>query len=139
MTTQGTIIAVLPKTTGVSKAGKEWSKMDFILETTGQYPKKQCISLFGKKVEELGGLIKEGASISANIDIESREWTSPAGKKMWITSVTAYAIQDMSATPEAGQTKSCRPITLMPPPQTSQGPVNPFASSASNQNDDIPF
>ena len=43
----GKIIQVLPEVGGVSKAGNEWKKQEYVLETHDQYPKKVGIdSLF---------------------------------------------------------------------------------------------
>ena len=32
---------------GVSKAGNEWKKQEYVLETHDQYPKKVCFQIFG--------------------------------------------------------------------------------------------
>ena len=42
MEVTGKIIAVLPLQGGVSKAGNEWKKQEYVLETHDQYPKKVC-------------------------------------------------------------------------------------------------
>ena len=46
----GKIIAVLPEQSGVSKAGNEWKKQEYVLETHDQYPKKVCFQIFGAAV-----------------------------------------------------------------------------------------
>ena len=43
----GKIIQVLPEVGGVSKAGNEWKKQEYVLETHDQYPKKVCFQIFG--------------------------------------------------------------------------------------------
>ena len=47
----GKIINLLSLQTGISKNG-HWRKQDFIVETSGQYPKKVCISIWGDKINE---------------------------------------------------------------------------------------
>ena len=47
----GKIINLLSLQTGISKNG-QWRKQDIIVETSGQYPKKVCISIWGDKINE---------------------------------------------------------------------------------------
>ena len=49
----GRIIQKLNKTEGVSKAGKAWSKQEFVIETQETYPKKVMISTMNEKVNDL--------------------------------------------------------------------------------------
>ena len=44
MQINGKLINLLPLQTGQGKNGNEWKKQEFILETSGQYPKKVCIT-----------------------------------------------------------------------------------------------
>jgi hypothetical protein len=44
----GTVVSLLPMQSGQGKNGT-WKKQEFILETPGQYPKKVCLSLMGRK------------------------------------------------------------------------------------------
>ncbi len=43
----GKILQIMPPTSGTSKAGKDWVKQEFVIETQETYPKKVCISLMG--------------------------------------------------------------------------------------------
>ena len=48
MEIKGTIIAALPETSGVSKAGNQWKKKEYVLENTdSQYPRKVAFTCFG--------------------------------------------------------------------------------------------
>ena len=85
----GKVISLLPLQKGTGKNG-EWKKQDFILETQSQYPKKVCISLWGPKIDQYN--IKSGDTISAKIEVESREFN---GK--WYTDVKAYQINSSSS------------------------------------------
>lgn len=81
----GRITQILPLEQGVSKAGNSWRKQVFILETQGQYPRKVAISLLNDNIDKYA--IQVGKVVTANLEIESREWT---GK--WYTEVKAWQI-----------------------------------------------
>nr|WP_311470194.1 DUF3127 domain-containing protein [uncultured Porphyromonas sp.] len=81
----GTIVQMLPYEGGTSKAGKEWRKVVFILETQDQYPRKVAISLLNDNIDKY--TIQVGTVVTANLEIESREWN---GK--WYTEVKAWQI-----------------------------------------------
>lgn len=83
---QGRIIAVLPEVGGISKAGKEWKKQEYVLETFDQYPKKICFNAFGTKVDEFA--IQEGETLTVSIDIESREFNG-----RWYTDIRAWRVE----------------------------------------------
>ncbi len=85
MEISGKIIQILALQTGAGKNGT-WQKQDYVLETTAQYPKKICFSVWGDKVSAFD--IKLGMSVKASIDIESREYN---GK--WYTDVRAWKVE----------------------------------------------
>ncbi len=87
----GKIVQKLNKTEGVSKAGKNWSKQEFVIETQETYPKKVCLSVMNEKVSELEKF-SPGTVVTASLNIESREYN---GK--WYTDVKAWRIQPVSA------------------------------------------
>lgn len=91
----GKVIHKLNKTEGISKAGKPWSKQEFVLEIQdGQYPRKVCLSVMNEKVNELERY-NVGDTVKASLNIESREYN---GK--WYTDVRAWRIEgNASAAP----------------------------------------
>lgn len=90
----GTIVQILPYEGGTSKAGKEWRKVVFILETQEQYPRKVAISLLNDNIDKYA--IQVGTVVTANLEIESREWN---GK--WYTEVRAWQVTHPQAKPVA--------------------------------------
>ena len=69
----GKIIQVLPEVGGVSKAGNEWKKQEYVLETHDQYPKKVCFQIFGAdKIAQAA--IQPGEELTVSFDIDSREY-----------------------------------------------------------------
>lgn len=117
----GVVLNVLPLQTGTSKAGNQWQKQDFILETGGQYPRKVCICLFGDNVEKFP--LAVGQSVTASVDIESREFNG-----RWYTDVRAWNVvyngQQQGAPAPA-------PTATAP---TAQAPAGAPAAA-----DDLPF
>ena len=87
----GKIIQKLPLTKGTSKAGKDWEKQEFIIETQETYPKKICIGLMGEKVKELDRFAPE-QFVKVSLNIESREYQ---GK--WYTNINAWRIEAAGA------------------------------------------
>ena len=87
----GKIINLLPLQTGISKNG-QWKKQDIIVETSGQYPKKVCISIWGDKINETQLVI--GNNIDIAFELESREFN---GK--WYTDVKAWKLNLSVNTP----------------------------------------
>jgi len=87
MQVKGTLLQILKMETGVSKAGKEWKKQDFVIETNEQFPKKVCFTLFNDKVNLLVG-IPEGEELEISFDIESREFNNK-----WYHNLNAWKIE----------------------------------------------
>ena len=72
-TINGRVIEILKPESGTSKAGKEWNKQDFVIETNDQYPKKICFTLFGDKTDLLMK-IETGMDVDVSYNLESREY-----------------------------------------------------------------
>ena len=85
----GKVIEILALQSGTSKNG-EWKKQEFILEIPGQYPKQVCIVQWGEAIDKFG--IKNGETITASIDIQSREYNG-----RWYTDVKAWKVDRDSA------------------------------------------
>ena len=86
MDVKGKVIELLPVQSGVSKAGKDWSKQEFVVETEEQFPKKICFTLFGDKLSLLNG-ISVGQEVEVFFNVESREFN---GK--WYHNINAWKI-----------------------------------------------
>lgn len=115
----GRVIQKLNKTEGVSKAGKPWSKQEFVIETQEQYPRKVCMSVMNEKVNELEN-INVGDTVKASLNIESREYQG-----RWYTDVRAWRI-DVQGGAQAEQ-------------GTGGTTVNPPEHNSDSATDDLPF
>jgi len=63
LSVKGKIQQILKPESGVSRAGKEWSKQEFVIETEDQYPKKICftptILMLGKLINRQAGMYRK--------------------------------------------------------------------------------
>jgi hypothetical protein len=80
----GKIIDILPEQSGTSRNG-DWRKQEFILEIPGTYPKQVCVVQWGDNIDKFG--ITEGETITAHIDLQSREYNG-----RWYTDVKAWRV-----------------------------------------------
>jgi len=72
---EGKIISILPIVKGISKAGKEWQKMNFVVDTGAQYNPEVCFQIFGSdKSGEFLATNKVGDYITVYFNVSSREF-----------------------------------------------------------------
>jgi len=81
----GKVIQILGEQTGQGKNGA-WRKLDFVIETQSQYPKKVCFSIWGDRIDQAN--LKVGDDVVVSFDPESREYN---GK--WYTDLRAWKVQ----------------------------------------------
>lgn len=130
----GIVINILPLQSGTSKAGNQWQKQDFILETGGQYPRKVCICLFGDNVTKFP--LAVGQSVTASVDIESREFNT-----RWYTDVRAWNVVyngQQQGAPAPAATAPTAP-TAQPAPTPAKGATAQAPAGAPAAADDLPF
>lgn len=84
MDISGKVLHLLPLQSGQGKNGT-WKKLDFVIETSGQYPKKVCFSLWGDKIDS--AQLKVDEDVTVSFEPESREYN---GK--WYTDLRAWKI-----------------------------------------------
>ena len=140
MELRGTIIMKLPLAQGVSKAGNEWKKQEYIIEVPdGDYTRKVCFNLWGDKIDQYN--LQEGETVTVHINLESREFNG-----RWYTDVRAWRIDrgDAAAAPGADSYASAQSA-----PYNAPAPADPFAAApaatgsfatgAEEAVDDLPF
>ena len=131
----GIVLSILPLQSGTSKAGNQWQKQDFILEKQGQYPRKVCVCLFGDNVEKFP--LQVGQSVTASVDIESREFNG-----RWYTDVRAWNVvyndQQGAPAPAPAATAPTAPTATAPKTQ-AKGVTAQAPAGAPTAADDLPF
>ena len=113
----GEVIDVLAEQSGEGRNGP-WRKQEFILETTGDYPKQVCIVQWGDNIDKFA--VQSGEVVTAHIDIQSREYNG-----RWYTDVKAWKIE---RTGEAAG----------PPASGGEEPW-PEPSASDEEDDGLPF
>ena len=88
---KGKVQKILQPESGVSRAGKEWKKQEFVIETEEQFPKMVCFTLFNDKSSLVEG-ISVGEEVEVYFNLESREYN---GK--WFHNINAWKIEKSSA------------------------------------------
>ena len=83
MDIKGKIIQKLEPQGGVSKAGNQWKKQEYVLETLDSYPKKVKFDFFGDRADQY--VFEVGDIITLSYDIESREFNG-----RWYTDIRGF-------------------------------------------------
>ena len=85
---KGQVVAILPLEQGITKAGKDWQKLTIVIEfSEGNYQKKLALSASKEELIQTLQNLKQGDSITASINLESREFN---GK--WFNSVNVWKV-----------------------------------------------
>ena len=118
---KGTIQQILNVESGVSRAGNEWKKQEFVLETTEQFAKKVCFTLFNDKLSLIEN-INTGDEVEVSFNLESREFN---GK--WYHNINAWKIDKAGSGNEANDfIPEYRPEDIPPEPADSGEGDLPF-------------
>jgi hypothetical protein len=111
------LIQLLPLQSGEGKNGP-WKKLDIIVETESQYPKKVCISIWGDKINT--SVLQLGNQLNISFDVESREYNG-----RWYTDCKAWKIS-------LADNSNARS-------DNDPGPQEEDMLQPANENDDLPF
>jgi len=92
----GKITKVLEATKGTSKAGKDWIKQSFIVQTTEDFNNIYCFEIFGEeKVEQFNKFNKVNDNVTVKFNVSCNEW----GDK-YFTNLSAWRVESESKTAE---------------------------------------
>lgn len=132
MAIQGKIIVVGAKAEGISKTkGTPWKKQEYVLETSGQYPKKVAFYIMNDKIDQAG--IQVGHDVEIEVDAQSREYN---GK--WYTELNAWKIRNLS-NPQPSQYPNSNAYQQTAPQGYSAPQYSQPAPQPSINDDSIPF
>ena len=125
MKIEGKIIAALDEQRGVSKSGKEWRRMEYVIETPGEFPKKCVFSVMGDNIEKFG--LRIGQDVDIEIDIDAREYNG-----RWFNSITCWkaVLRNVEAVQNVQQIQT---------PDQPQQPKGIIEQIKQNNGGDLPF
>ncbi|MDY6106342.1 MAG: DUF3127 domain-containing protein [Candidatus Limisoma sp.] len=125
----GKIILKLPLQSGVSQAGNNWKKQEYVLETEDSYPKKVHFDFFGDKADQFP--LNVGDRVRLSFDIESREYNG-----RWYTSIRGWKAEAAAAAAAEGPQQG--PVVAAAAPAGAPVPPPP-AFNTPEASDDLPF
>ena len=99
----GKLVKALDVESGTSKAGKEWKKQSFVIDTGSQYNPEVCFSLFGEdKIAMIDG-IQPGTEIEVSFNLSSREYNGKYYHNIdaWRINRAAAAVVEDASMPQA--------------------------------------
>ena len=117
----GNVIDILEEQSGTGKNGV-WRKQEFVLETSGQYPKQICLVQWGDNIDKFN--VEKGETLTAHIDLASREYNG-----RWYTDVKAWKIERS----EDGAGGSAPPVNEGEPWPEAPAEID------SDEDDSLPF
>ncbi len=139
MEIQGRIIQVMPLASGVSKAGNNWKKQEYLLETKDQYPRKVLFFFFNNAIDQYP--LQVGDDIILSFDLESRSFVGRDGVERWSTDVRGYKaekVADQAAGFDQPAPSFQQPFQA-PQPAVPQYPVGQEPQAEQSGTDDLPF
>ncbi|HIT16731.1 MAG TPA: DUF3127 domain-containing protein [Candidatus Avimuribaculum pullicola] len=127
MEVEGKIIQKLPPQSGVSKAGNNWSKQEYVLETQEAYPKKIFFSFFGDRANQYP--LNVGDTVRLSFDIDSHEFNG-----RWFTNINGWKAEKIDTT------TAQQPAATAPQAVPGGAPMPPMPDfGGGDAADDLPF
>ena len=124
----GTITKILDIESGVSKAGKEWKKQGFVINTGADYNPEICFSLFGEEKITSLSAFSEGQQVDVSFNLSSREFNG-----RYYHNIDAWRIESKeTGIPAEGPS----PISLE---NEAEAFTNTSSNNESDDSDDLPF
>jgi hypothetical protein len=83
-----------------TEVSKSFSKREFVIETTDQYPQLVTFQITQDKCALLDN-IQIGSQVEVSFNLKGREWTSPAGEVKYFNTVEAWRVDKAGAPKQA--------------------------------------
>ena len=138
MDIKGKIIQKMEPVGGVSKAGNQWKKQEYVLETLDSYPKKVKFDFFGDRADQYP--LEVGDIITLSYDIESREFNG-----RWYTDIRGFKAMKEDPNMVGAVPPAYPPAAGAPAPALVDGgmpappPVDQPPFDQGGAGDDLPF
>ena len=91
LSVKGKLSRKLSVESGTSKAGKEWKKQSFLVDTGAQYNPEICFQLFGEDKIEILNHHNEGDQVEISFNLSSKEFNG-----RYFHNIDAWRIESLS-------------------------------------------
>jgi len=112
---KGKLSRKLSVESGVSKAGKEWKKQSFLVDTGAQYNPEICFQLFGEDKIEILNHHNEGDQVEVSFNLSSKEFNG-----RYFHNIDAWRIENLGS-------------------RSSEAEEAPEFNAPATEEDDLPF
>ena len=92
LSVKGKLSRKLSVESGTSKAGKEWKKQSFLVDTGAQYNPEICFQLFGDEKIELLNHHNEGDQVEVSFNLSSKEYNG-----RYFHNIDAWRIENINS------------------------------------------
>lgn len=116
LSVKGKLSRKLSVESGTSKAGKEWKKQSFLVDTGAQYNPEICFQLFGDEKIEILNHHNEGDQVEVSFNLSSKEYNG-----RYFHNIDAWRIENIGGA------------------AASQKQDSPEFNAPSTEEDDLPF
>lgn len=115
------------------QVSEKFSKREFVLtDASGMYPQDILFQLTQDKCNLLDA-VNINDQIEVSFNLRGREWTSPQGEVRYFNTLDAWRIEKVGAAPMGGGMPQGGPSAM------NLDPIASPASTASSDDDDLPF
>lgn len=121
LSVKGNVSNILPVESGTSKAGKEWKKQGFVINTGEQFNPDICFSVFGEDKLQMVSELKVGEEVEVHFNLSSREFN---GK--YYHNIDAWRVEKGDSISDNGVPEAAATTTAN-------------AAFDSDESDDLPF
>jgi hypothetical protein len=137
MDIKGKIIRKLDPQGGTSKAGREWKKQEYVMETLDSaFPRQVKFDFFGDRADQYP--LEVGDVITLSFDIESREFNG-----RWYTDIRGFKAMkedpNMAPAPQAPAPSEFAPAPPADGGMPAPPPVDANDFGGGGTGDDLPF
>ena len=87
MNVTGRIIAIME-----AKTFGNFTKREFVIETSEKYPQKILLEVTNDKVSVLDN-VRSGDIVECGINLRGREWTSPQGETKYFNTIACWTMK----------------------------------------------
>ena len=92
LSVKGKLSSKLSVESGTSKAGKEWKKQSFLVDTGAQYNPEICFQLFGEDKIEILNHHNEGDQVEVSFNLSSKEFNG-----RYFHNIDAWRIENLAS------------------------------------------